>query len=173
MGACARDQGALRPDAQVVVSAKSWLCHPDVDRTARILPWGAGTRPRCPPSRPRRGFSVTCAMRGMKRPARGRPEWRLEHQEVVLAVPASFDQEARELTLEAARDAGLAHVTLLEEPLAAFYAWTASHRRALSQLLSDGERVLVCDVGGGTTDFTLIRVRVHEGVVGFDRDGRR
>jgi hypothetical protein len=166
-GVLARDQGALRPDAQVS-SAKSWLCHPTADRTARILPWGADTPSLSPVEASAR---ILLHLRGAwnEGPGRGRAEWRLEHQEVVLAVPASFDQEARELTLEAARDAGLAHVTLLEEPLAAFYAWTASHRRVLRRTFSGGERVLVCDVGGGTTDFTLIAVRVEGGAVAFER----
>ncbi len=166
-GVFARDQGALRPDAQVS-SAKSWLCHPTADRTAPILPWGADT-PTLSPVEASTRILLHLRDAWNEGPGRGRPEWRLERQEVVLAVPASFDQEARELTLEAARNAGLAHVTLLEEPLAAFYAWTASHRRVLRRTFSGGERVLVCDVGGGTTDFTLITVRVEGGAVGFER----
>ncbi|RPJ66897.1 MAG: molecular chaperone DnaK [Acidobacteria bacterium] len=168
VGVLARDQGAVRPDAQVS-SAKSWLCHPTADRTARILPWGADAPSLSPVEASSRilGHLRDAWNEG---PARGRAEWRLDRQDVVLAVPASFDQEARELTLEAARDAGLAHVTLLEEPLAAFYAWTASHHRTLAKVFSGGERVLVCDVGGGTTDFTLITVRVENGVVAFERE---
>ena len=105
---------------------------------------------------------------------------RFEDQEVILTIPASFDEEARELTVEAARQAGLEKLTLLEEPLAAFYAWIAAHRDLLNVLpaprkggrrkeLRDGDLVLVCDVGGGTTDFSLIRVRVVEHEVQFQR----
>jgi hypothetical protein len=90
-----------------------------------------------------------------------------ERQSIVLTVPASFDEEARELTVEAAREALLLTLTLLEEPIAAFYAWMAEQRRAIA--LEDEEIALVCDVGGGTTDFSLIRVRVEAGAPSFER----
>jgi hypothetical protein len=96
-------------------------------------------------------------------------ESRFERQQVVLTVPASFDEEARELTVAAAREAGLENLTLLEEPLAAFYAWVAAQKGGLKRQLKDGQLVLVCDVGGGTTDFSLIRVRVEGGEVRFER----
>src|ERR671912_72082 len=92
-----------------------------------------------------------------------------ERQQVVLTVPASFDEEARELTVAAAREAGLENLTLLEEPLAAFYAWIAAQKGGLKRQLRDGQLVLVCDVGGGTSDFSLIRVRVEGGEVRFER----
>ena len=82
----------------------------------------------------------------------------------MLTVPASFDEEARELTVQAAQEAGLERVTLLEEPAAAFYAWIAGHLARSNKELFDGQTVLVCDVGGGTSDFTLVRV---------DREGDR
>ncbi len=88
----------------------------------------------------------------------------LAEQQVVLTVPASFDEEARELTVQAARDAGIEKLTLLEEPAAAFYAWIAGHLSRSNKELFDGQTVLVCDVGGGTSDFTLVRV---------DREGDR
>ena len=88
----------------------------------------------------------------------------LAAQRVVLTVPASFDEEARELTVQAARDAGIEELTLLEEPAAAFYAWIAGHLARSNKELFDGQVVLVCDVGGGTSDFTLVRV---------DREGDR
>ena len=168
VGVYAREQGALRPTAQVA-SAKSWLCHPTADRTARILPWGAEA-PEISPVGASAHILAHLRDAWNEGPGREGAEWRLETQDVVLTVPASFDQEARELTLQAARDAGLARVTLLEEPLAAFYAWTATHRRALGRTFAGGERVLVCDVGGGTSDFTLITVRVEGGQVGFERE---
>jgi hypothetical protein len=99
----------------------------------------------------------------------GDDELRFERQEIVLTVPASFDEEARELTVKAARDAGFQKLTLLEEPLAAFYAWIVTHRRSLKRYLKDGDLVLICDVGGGTTDFSLIRVQIVGGEIKFER----
>jgi DNA-K related protein/Hsp70 protein len=168
-GLFAREHGALVPGRQVT-SAKSWLCHDGVDRTARILPWGA--------EQPEQAFSpVEASMRYL---AHLRDAWnytmaaekeglRFERQEIVLTVPASFDEEARELTVKAARNAGLEKLTLLEEPLAAFYAWIVTHRRTLKRYLRDGDLVLICDVGGGTTDFSLIRVQVVNGEIRFER----
>src|SRR5262249_5533885 len=87
----------------------------------------------------------------------------LEHQDVLLTVPASFDAVARELTVESARAAGLPNVTLLEEPQAAFYAWLAAQGERWRQRVKVGDTLLVCDVGGGTTDFTLIGVSEQDG----------
>src|SRR5215510_11915271 len=101
--------------------------------------------------------------------AAGDDELRFELQEIVLTVPASFDEEARELTVKAARDAGIQKLTLLEEPLAAFYAWIVTHRRSLKRYLKDGDLALVCDVGGGTTDFSLIRTQIVDGEIRFER----
>ena len=92
---------------------------------------------------------------------------RFERQTIVVAVPASFEEEARELTIEAASAADLAHLTLIEEPVAAFYAWMAEHSRATA--LEDDQVALVCDVGGGTSDFSLIRIRIEAGVPAFER----
>src|SRR5206468_8547539 len=99
---------------------------------------------------------------------------RFERQRIVLAVPASFDEEARELTVEAARQAQFEHLTLLEEPIAAFYAWAIDAAtdpgRAAAGFPIDGDRIaLVCDVGGGTTDFSLIRVLTESGTPAFER----
>jgi len=169
VGLLAREQGALVPGRQVA-SAKSWLCHDAVDRTARILPWGVDhPEQSCSPVEATASYLAHLRDGWNHAFAAGREEDRFERQEIVLTVPASFDEEARELTVRAARDAGLERLTLLEEPLAAFYAWIVAHRRALKRHLKDGQLVLVCDVGGGTTDFTLIRVRVVEGEVRFER----
>jgi molecular chaperone DnaK (HSP70) len=89
--------------------------------------------------------------------AASRRRW-LENQDIVLTVPASFDEGARALTLEAARLAGLPHLRLLEEPQAAFHDWLFRHREHLAAELAQSRLVLVCDVGGGTTDLTLIQV---------------
>src|SRR5205085_9080857 len=93
----------------------------------------------------------------------------LETMAVVLTVPASFDEEARELTLQAAQQAGLSRITLIEEPIAALYAWIARHRRQLAGQLPDGAVVLVCDVGGGTTDFSLMRASIADDELQFER----
>src|SRR5439155_700562 len=97
------------------------------------------------------------------------PQQLFENQEIVLTVPASFDEEARELTVEAAREAGLQNLTLLEEPLAAFYAWVAEHQNVLGEHLRNGELVLICDIGGGTSDFSLVLAHVQGRKVEFQR----
>lgn len=97
------------------------------------------------------------------------PQQLFENQEIVLTVPASFDEEARELTVEAARQAGLQTLTLLEEPLAAFYAWVAAHQKDVGEHLRDGDLVLICDIGGGTSDFSLVRAQVKGLNIQFER----
>jgi len=152
VGEFARWQGARVP-GRMVASAKSWLCHPGVDRGAPILPWGA-------PADVAKLSPVDASAALLAHLKRAwedaHPEAPLAEQEVVLTVPASFDEAARALTVSAARKAGLERFTLLEEPQAAFYDFTARHRQALSQALAGVRLVLVVDVGGGTTDFTLI-----------------
>ncbi len=168
VGIFARDHGAKIP-SRLIASAKSWLCHQQVDRKAGILPWGAeGDVPRMSP------VQTTAAYLSHIRQAwnhsRGDDEdMYLEHQGIILTVPASFDEVARELTLEAAELAGLPSVTLLEEPLAAFYNWLIRHENRWRQYVSPGELILVCDVGGGTTDFTLISLREVDGSPRFER----
>ena len=164
-GILAREQGALVPGRQVA-SAKSWLCHNAVDRTARILPWGTDQP----------DFACSPVEASTRYLAHIRDAWnytfaesRFEQQDIVLTVPASFDEEARELTVQAARDAGIRNLTLLEEPLAAFYAWIIAHRSSLKRRLKDGNLVLICDVGGGTTDFSLIRAQIVAGEIRFER----
>ncbi len=159
VGAFARDQGARVP-ARHVSSAKSWLCHPSVDRTAAILPWGA-------PPEVERISPVTASARIL---AHLRDAWDAQHpdaplagQDLVITVPASFDEGARALTLKAAAEAGLPKLLLLEEPQAAFYDWTRVHRASLDEALEGVSLVLVVDVGGGTTDLTLIRAQRPEG----------
>jgi len=159
VGVLARERGALAP-ARQVSSAKSWLAHPAVDRRAAILPWGETAGPRISPvdasarylAHIRDSWNVTVASTDVAS--------RFERQTIVLTVPASFDEEARELTVEAARKAQFDSLTLIEEPIAAFYAWIAAQHRPgrLRERLEDGQVALVCDVGGGTSDFSLIRV---------------
>jgi molecular chaperone DnaK (HSP70) len=153
VGELARWQGARVP-GRLVVSAKSWLCHPGVDRSAPILPWGAlPDVPRLSPV----GASARLLRHMASAWNNAHPEAPLAQQEVVITVPASFDEVARSLTVQAAHEAGLQKFTLVEEPQAAFYDFTARHRRNLSAVLKDIRLVLVVDVGGGTSDFTLVQ----------------
>ena len=155
VGCFARDQGTLAP-GRLIASAKSWLCHSGVDRTADLLPWhGAADVDRLSP--------VEVSARYL---AHIRDAWNirfpkepLSEQEIVLTLPASFDEVARELTVKAAALADLPRVVLIEEPQAAFYAWIDAHSDNWDELVSPGQKILICDIGGGTSDFTLIRVR--------------
>ena len=169
VGEFARNQGSRIP-GRLVTSAKSWLCHAGVDRTAPLLPFGA------PPDVPRISpvEASTAYLRHLVDAwnhvmAKDRPEDRLEKQTVVLTVPASFDDVARTLTVEAARKAGLENLTLLEEPQAAFYCWLVTHSAREAAALKPGYRCLVVDVGGGTTDFSLIEAVEQQGSLGFVR----
>ena len=162
VGALARARGADVP-GRLVASAKSWLCSATVDRSAPILPWGAeeGARRVSP-------IDATAAYLGHLREAwnaahAGEKGAKLEQQEIYLTVPASFDAAARELTVEAASAAGLPHVTLLEEPQAACYAWIDASGDGWRNALRPGDVILVCDVGGGTTDFSLIAAEEEGG----------
>ncbi|RYU60538.1 molecular chaperone DnaK [Methylolobus aquaticus] len=158
LGEWARRLGG-RSHGRRVASAKSWLSHPSVDRTAAILPWGAA------PDVDKVSPVVASAsyLRHVRHAWNLRyPEDALEHQDLIVTIPASFDEGARALTLEAARLAGLPRVRLLEEPQAACYDWLWVHRAELVRQLEGVRVILVCDVGGGTTDFSLIRVD-HQG----------
>jgi Hsp70 protein len=169
VGQFARDRGALVPD-RLVTSAKSWLSNPHINPKQEILPWRSEI--------PEEKLSpLECSRRYLQhlRDAflhaereHGR-DWDLSEAQIVLTVPASFDEVARSLTAEAANAAGLGEVTLLEEPQAAFYAWTAKAGRAWRELVAPGDVVLVCDVGGGTADFSLIAVTDVEGALGLER----
>ncbi len=169
VGEFARNHGGKVP-GRLVSSAKSWLCHSGVDRSAGLLPWTA------PPDVPRISPIEASAryLRHMVEAwnyvvAKDRPEDRLEKQTVVLTVPASFDDMARNLTVEAARKAGLEDLILLEEPQAAFYCWQATHSAKEAVALKPGMRCLVVDVGGGTSDFSLIEAVEQQGELGFVR----
>jgi hypothetical protein len=169
VGEFARNHGSRVP-GRLVTSAKSWLCHAGVDRSAPLLPWSA------PPDVPRIS-PVDGSARYLKHLvdswnhviARGKEELHLEKQTVVLTVPASFDDMARTLTVDAARKAGLENLTLLEEPQAAFYCWLATHAPKEAAQLKPGYRCLVVDVGGGTSDFSLIQAIEQQGELGFVR----
>jgi molecular chaperone DnaK (HSP70) len=155
VGAYARDETA-RTSGRGIASAKSWLCHAAVDRTAALLPWqGAGDVKRLSP--------VDVSGQYLKHVRKAWDhqfsDYPLADQDIVLTLPASFDEVARELTVKAASVAGLSRVVLIEEPQAAFYAWVYKHDSDWESRVEIGQKILVCDIGGGTTDFTLIRVR--------------
>jgi len=160
LGALARQLGAQVP-GRLVASAKSWLSHANVDRQAPILPWGADADvAKVSP------VAASASYLAHVRAAWNQrfPDAPLEEQELVLTIPASFDEGARALTLQAARLAGLPALRLVEEPQAAFYDYLQRRRATLRDDLANTRRILVCDVGGGTTDFSLIDVA-------FDDDG--
>lgn len=166
VGVFAREFGRAHP-GRTIESAKSWLCHSGVDRRTALLPW--------------HGASDVEVMSPVDVSARylqhiraswdhAHPGERLADQEIVLTIPASFDEVARELTVAAARSAGLPRVVLIEEPQAAFYSWVNDHRDNWDQYVLPGQKILVCDIGGGTSDFTLIHVRRgDDGNVRFHR----
>lgn len=167
IGRLARKLGSQVP-GRLVASAKSWLSHPQVDRMAPILPWGAEADVA----------KVSPVAASASYLAHLRNAWNarfpahpLESQQIVLTIPASFDEGARALTLEAARMAGLPSLRLLEEPQAAFYDWLFRQRATLAEELAETRLVLVCDVGGGTTDFSLMKVDLAGGQPAISRIG--
>lgn len=163
IGEFARRRGAEIPN-RLVSSVKSWLCHAGVDRTQAILPWDS-------PPEARRVSPVEASAMFLEHlrdawnheMASEDPGARLEEQDIYLTVPASFDAVARELTVKAAHSAGLENFTLLEEPQAAFYAWIEDQGDRWRKTVRVNDSILVCDIGGGTTDFSLIRVDEEEG----------
>jgi molecular chaperone DnaK (HSP70) len=165
VGDVARRRGAENP-SRIVASAKSWLSHGGANRTAPILPWGAP--PEVEHVSPVDASAEYLRHLSASFEASFRGE-ALAQQDVLLTVPASFDEEARELTLAAAHGAGLPHVTLLEEPQAAFYAWLGALGDRWRRRVAVGDLILVCDVGGGTTDFSLIAVSERDGSLTLER----
>lgn len=166
VGVFARDQGANSP-GRLIASAKSWLCHSGVDRLAELLPWhGAPDVERLSPVEASGRYLAHIRAAWNHR----FPDAPLETQEIVLTLPASFDEVARELTVKAAAAAGLPRVVLIEEPQAAIYQWINAHQQNWEQLVRPGQKVLICDIGGGTSDFTLIQVdRDSQGKTQFHR----
>ena len=169
VGELARKRGADTP-VRLVSSAKSWLSHAAASRTAPILPWGAPDEvPKISPVTASAEYLLHLRRAWDSRFAAGDPSLALDRQLIFLTVPASFDEDARELTLRAANAAGFANVTLLEEPQAACYAWIDVTGDAWRRQLRVGDLVLACDIGGGTTDFSLILVAEHDGDLALER----
>ncbi|MEE9356055.1 MAG: Hsp70 family protein [Methylococcaceae bacterium] len=154
IGQMARMLGA-KTKGRTIHSAKSWLSHTAADPTADILPWGAdqATRKISPLE-----ASASYLSHVKTQWTHKFPEAPLEKQNIVITVPASFDEIARSLTLKAAGMAGLKNVRLLEEPQAVFYDWLRRHQDQLKQALHGIRLLLICDIGGGTTDLTLVKI---------------
>ena len=167
VGSYARDRGAQVP-GRLVSSSKSWLSHPGVDRRSRLLPPAADPEtPRISPleaaarilEQIRDGWEAAHAQEGAS----------LADQAVTLTVPASFDAAARDLTVQAAAQAGIEKLTLLEEPQAALYAWVEAAGDEWRKHVHPGDAILVVDVGGGTSDFSLIAVEEDDGRLALTR----
>ncbi|KLV07186.1 molecular chaperone DnaK [Photobacterium aquae] len=167
IGELARELGA-KVEGRQIVSAKSWLSHTGVDRSEAILPWSStqGVTKVSP-------VVASASYLNHVRQAWDyhHPSDKLSEQDVVVTVPASFDEAARALTLEAAALAGLPNIVLLEEPQAVCYDWYASNKHQADTLLQDIPLLMVCDVGGGTTDLSLIQVGSKDGNLTLDRIG--
>ncbi len=158
VGTFARERGAEVP-TRLIASAKSWLCHTGINRREKILPLEGEDGFRMSP------LEACAEMLSHLREAweRAKPEAPFFDQRVLVTVPASFDPSAREFVQEAAKQAGYPEIILLEEPQAAFYAWLHAHAEEWRQQLKVGDSVLVIDIGGGTTDFSLIGVEEEGG----------
>lgn len=165
IGEYARERGSEVPD-RLISSAKSWLCNPRINRKEAILPWNApeGAEKISP-------FQAMVMFLNHVREAWNRkfPKDKLENQRVVVTIPASFDAAARDLVVEASKKAGLPAITLLEEPQAAFYSWISQNEKPWRKQVSKGDTVLVVDVGGGTTDFSLIEIGESNGDLSLER----
>ncbi|HGZ7337666.1 TPA: Hsp70 family protein [Vibrio parahaemolyticus] len=167
VGEWARELGA-KVEGRQVSSAKSWLSHQAVDRNSDILPWaGAQDVDKVSPV-----IASASYLNHIRQSWNYRhPSNKLEDQDVVVTVPASFDETARKLTLEAAELAGLKKIVLLEEPQAVCYDWYARHQQTAADELKDLPLILVCDVGGGTTDLSLIEAKFTNSDLALDRIG--
>ncbi|MBP8138310.1 MAG: Hsp70 family protein [Alicycliphilus sp.] len=164
-GEFARQRGAATP-IRLVASAKSWLCHPGVDRRAPLLPADA-------PPEVERISPLAASTRYLQHL---RQAWDAAHpgapfdqQDITVTIPASFDPAARELTAEACRAAGYQQLTLLEEPQAALYSWIQASGGGWRKQVAHGDVILVVDVGGGTTDLSLIAVLEQGGNLQLQR----
>ncbi len=165
IGDYARERGADVPD-RLISSAKSWLCNTRIDRTRPVLPWSAPeNNEKLSPLQAIANFIEHVRLAWNEENGKDK----LENQKVIITIPASFDAAARDLTVEAAKQAGLPEVTLLEEPQSAFYSWIAQSDKPWRKQVKKGDTVLVVDVGGGTTDFSLIEISEAEGDLSLER----
>ena len=164
-GTIARTLGSKTP-IRLVASAKSWLCHGGVDRRANILPFGGPEEVQkiSPLAASCQYLAHLCAAWDHQFPASP-----LKEQDVTVTIPASFDPVARELTAEAAKHVGFQHLTLLEEPMSAVYSWVNACGDDWRSQVSVGDIILVVDIGGGTTDLSLVAVAEEDGNLSLNR----
>ncbi|WP_394681281.1 Hsp70 family protein [uncultured Comamonas sp.] len=165
VGEFARSSGAATP-IRLVSSAKSWLCHPGVDRRSPLLPADA-------PAEVHRVSPLTASIRYLSHLRwaweQAHPEAPFDAQDITVTIPASFDPAARELTAEACKAAGFQKLSLLEEPQAALYSWIQASGGGWRKQVQSGDVILVVDVGGGTTDLSLIAVLERDGNLALQR----
>ena len=165
VGEFARSRGAATP-IRLVSSAKSWLCHPGVDRRSPLLPADA-------PAEVHRVSPLTASIRYLSHLRwaweQAHPEAPFDAQDITVTIPASFDPAARELTAEACKAAGFQKLSLLEEPQAALYSWIQASGGDWRKQVQHGDVILVVDVGGGTTDLSLIAVLERDGNLALER----
>lgn len=169
VGQWAKERGIDLPE-RCINSAKSWLCHNKVDRNKKILPWNSDVTTKFSPIEITEIFAnylKQCFLHSQQKSQETQVD--LENSEVVVTVPASFDEVARSLTLEAAIKVGFKNVSVLEEPQAALYSWVVHNHKVWKEHISSGDIILVCDVGGGTSDFSLILVNEKEGNLELNR----
>jgi len=158
-----------RMKGRLVTSAKSWLCHARVDRTQAILPWGSEEGiPKISPLEATERLLSHLSLSWKNHEFSAGSE--LKDQQLTITLPASFDQSARAFTVEACQRAGLGNARLLEEPQAAFYNWVTLRQGRWGQALGEARKVLVCDIGGGTSDFSLINCTEKDGQMTFERE---
>lgn len=169
IGTFALEHGSLTPTG-LISSAKSWLCHKSMNQKDAILPVDCrDEKMRISPVETSCRYLDHIRQAWNHEIAKGNPELELEQQNIILTVPASFNEVARSLTAEAAKLAGFESITFLEEPQAAFYHWISQNETDWHALFKDGDMILVCDVGGGTTDFSMIRFTLKRGIPTFER----
>lgn len=163
-GIYARNRGKEVP-SRLIASAKSWLCYSGIDRREPILPLGTDEELV--------KLSPLDACAALLQHLREAWDKKMDHplaaQQILITIPASFDPGARQLVIEAAEKAGYPEVILLEEPQAAFYAWLQTHEKEWRKLLTVDDKILVVDIGGGTTDFSLIQVKNETGDLSLHR----
>lgn len=164
VGQFARNRGAELP-LRLISSAKSWLCHPGIDRRGSLLPQDFEDHDKISPLQACVELLKHMRVSWEKK----MPQAAFKDQQILITVPASFDPSARQLIEEAAVLANFPEIVLLEEPQAAFYAWLHKHHNDWRKILKVGDTILVVDIGGGTTDFSLIAVVDQNGDLGLNR----
>ena len=162
IGIFARDYGSAIPN-RFVSSVKSWLCHAGVNRKSKLLPWGSDVDDILRSPVEITSYFLTHVRKAWDNKFSKLKDLEdnpclLDEQQIVITVPASFDETARELTIESAKAAGYKNISLLEEPLAAFYSWLDSNADKWTDIIKPNEKVLIVDIGGGTCDFSVIEM---------------